>query len=106
MFEHIKTPAQRERLAKEVSIDATETETITRLADVSRIRWVGSTFATVLVKAGFDSLEKVANADYTEMYVSITALNQKEKIYKGNIGLNDMKLTVETAKQVPLEVEY
>jgi hypothetical protein len=33
-------------------------------------------------------------------------LNAERKIYKGNIGVNDMKRCVEAAKGLDFEIEY
>ncbi|MCP4550674.1 MAG: hypothetical protein GY834_01245 [Bacteroidetes bacterium] len=60
----------------------------------------------MLLEAGFDTAEKVANADYKEMYQIIKQLNEERKIYNAHIGENDMKLCVESAKSLDLEVEY
>ena len=71
-----------------------------------RIKWVNHTFAYVLLEAGYDTAEKVADADYKELYEKVKKLNEEREIYKGHIGVHDMKLCVEAAKDVSLEVEY
>ncbi|MCK4732829.1 MAG: hypothetical protein KAT65_10280, partial [Methanophagales archaeon] len=69
-------------------------------------RWVNHTFAYVLLEAKYDTVEKVANADYKELYETIKQLNDERELYKGHIGLHDMKLCVEAAKDVSLDIEY
>lgn len=73
---------------------------------ISRIRWVGSTFAHVLIISGYDSVQKIASADVHKLYEVITSLNIEKDLYKGNIGLNDIKLTVLAAKDVPVEIVF
>ncbi len=106
LFDKIDTPEKRAHFAINHSIAEQELLFLTKLTDVSRIRWVGSTFAYVLVKSGYDTVEKIAAADYYHLYETITRLNKNEGLYKGNIGLNDMKLTVNTAKNLPVVIKY
>ena len=79
---------------------------LTKLTDLSRIRWVNHTFAFVLLEAGYDTVEKVANSDYKELYEKVKKLNEERNLYKGHIGLHDMKLCVEAAQDVSFEIEY
>ena len=79
---------------------------LTRLTDLSRIRWVNHTFAYVLLEAGYDTAESVAKADYLELYETVKQLKQERQIYKGNIGANDMKLCVEAARGLSFELVY
>ncbi len=79
---------------------------LSRLVDLSRIRWVNHTFAYVLLEAGYDSTEKVVNADYKELYEIVKKLNEDREIYNATIGLHDMKLTVEAARDVSLDIKY
>ena len=106
LFAHILTPSQRQVLSDQSEVDSHEIMRLTRLTDLSRIRWVNHTFAYVLLEAGYDSTEKVANADYKTLYEEIKTLNDERAIYKGHIGLHDMKLCVEAARDVSFEIEF
>ncbi len=106
LFDKIKTKKSRETLAIEIGIDREDLLELTKLTDLSRIRWVGVMFARILYESGFDTLESVAKADPTDLYKKITQTNKEKKLYKGQIGLNDMNLCVTVAKEVPLEIEY
>jgi hypothetical protein len=60
-----------------------------------------------LYESGFDTVKKVSIANYEDLYKKITQINKERNLYKGQIGLNDMKLcSVNAAKEVPLEIEY
>ena len=76
-----------------------------KLSDLARIQWVNSTFAHILLASGFDTVEKVSIANNEDLYNKISKNNEKLKLYKGKIGLNDMKLCIEAAKSIPLELE-
>jgi hypothetical protein len=67
---------------------------------------VNHTFAYVLLEAGYDTAEKVADADYQELYEKVKKLNEEREIYKGPIGVHDMKLCVDAAKDLTLDIEY
>jgi hypothetical protein len=106
LFDKVKTPTTRKELAELTKINEPDILELTKLTDLSRIKWVGAMFARVLYEAGYDTVEKVTKADYNELYQKITFINKERNLYKGQIGLNDMKLCVAAAKEVPLEIEY
>ena len=80
--------------------------TLTKLTDISRIRWVNHTFAYVLLEAGYDTVEKVANADSQELYETVKKLNSERKIYNAHIGVRDMKRVIEFAGDLAREIAY
>jgi len=106
LFDKILTPQNRNELSSQAGISEREILRLAKLTDLSRIRWVNHTFAYVLLEAGYDTAEKVAGADYQELYQTVKKLNEEREIYKGHIGLHDMKLCVEAAKDVSSEIEY
>lgn len=106
LFDFVKTSDERNKLANKLNIDISEILTLTKLTDLSRIKWVGATFAYVLFMSGFDNVEKISNANYEELYNKIRELNSEKQLYKGQIGLNDMKLLVHEAKELFPEIEY
>jgi hypothetical protein len=60
----------------------------------------------MLYDIGIDTVEKVAKADPVDLHARVNQLNKEKKIYKGHIGLNDMQILVNIAKEVPLDIEY
>ena len=106
LYDRILTPEKRANLAKETGIDAAKILELTGLCDLSRIKWVGVTYATILYDLGIVSVEKATKADPIELHKQINQLNQERSIFKGHIGLNDVRILVEAAKEVPLEIEY
>ncbi len=106
IFDKILTPQSRNEISNQTGINENEILKLAKLTDLSRIRWVNHTFAYVLLEAGYDTAEKVADADYKELYEKVKKLNEEREIYKAHIGLHDMNLCVEAAKDVSLEIEY
>ncbi|HPR33516.1 MAG TPA: DUF4332 domain-containing protein [Prolixibacteraceae bacterium] len=106
LFDRVKTPGERKILAFESGISEAEILELARLTDLSRIKWVGATFARMLYDIGTDSVEKTARADFGELHEKINRLNRERNSYKGHIGLNDMKILVDAARDVPVEMEF
>ena len=62
LYEEIMAHKKRNELSKKTGISKSEIIKLTKLTDLSRIRWVNHTFAYVLLESGYDTAEKVANA--------------------------------------------
>lgn len=105
-YEKFFEKADIEEMQSELEISKENFIMLLNLSDISRIQWVNHTFAYVLYASGYDTLEKVKNADYQVLYKTIRAANSNKQLYKGNIGLNDMKILVECAQIVPIELKY
>jgi len=106
LYNKVQTQLDREALARQTGILPEDLLTITELTDLSRIRWVGSTFAMMLLEIGFDTAEKVSKADYMLLHEKINALNKEKQYFKGQIGANDIRYCVEAAGELPFEIEY
>ncbi len=106
LYPEIVTANTRNELAERTGIDAQNILILTKLTDLSRIRWVNHTFAYILLEAGYDTAQNVAQADYQALYDTIRRLNQERALYKGNIGAHDMKLCVEAAQCLDFDIEY
>ncbi|HEX2921281.1 MAG TPA: DUF4332 domain-containing protein [Bacteroidales bacterium] len=106
LFYKVIRKTDRQKLAKETGIDEKDILELAKLSDLSRIKWVGVTFARMLFELGIDSVEKAAATDASDLHQRIAKLNKEKSIYKGQIGLNDMRIFVEAAKEIQPEIEY
>jgi uncharacterized protein DUF4332 len=106
LYYRIITQKDREELEKESGISYSDIMKLTRLTDLSRIKYAGATFSHMLIQLGFDTARKASEADYVELHEKINQINQDKGYYKGKIGLNDIKVFVDESKNVPLDVEY
>ncbi|MBI9014357.1 MAG: DUF4332 domain-containing protein [Clostridiales bacterium] len=106
LYDWIITPEQRENLSLETGILLDDILLLSKYSDVSRIRWVNHTFATVLLLTGYDSVEIIAASDYHTMYDTIKSWNEREKFYKAVISQKDMKRLVLLAKELDFDIEY
>lgn len=105
LFDQVLTIESRKELAEKTNISDSEILELTKLTDLSRIKWVGATFARMLFFVGIDTVEKASKADYVELHQKIIQINKEKNFYKGQIGLHDMKLFVDAAKEVSLEID-
>lgn len=106
IYDNVLTKTDRQKLSELSGADESDILKLTKLADLSRIKWVGVTFAQMLYAIGLDTVGKVADSNPEEVYSRIRNLNNERQIYKGQIGLNDMRILVNEAKQLPLDIEY
>ncbi len=106
LFEKVTDSKQRKELSKLTGIEELVVIELTKLADLSRIKWVGVTFARMLYELGFDTVAKASNADPVDLHKQINQISKEKKLYKGQIGLNDIRIFVNAAKDVPLDIEY
>jgi hypothetical protein len=106
LYKKVISETNRQHLAEATGINQNEILELTKLADLSRIKWVGVTFARMLYEIGIDTVSKASKADPEKLHVSINQYNKEKSIYKGQIGLNDMKIFVNAAKDLDLDIEY
>ncbi len=106
LFDKILTPQSRKDLSSQTGISEREILRLAKLSDLCRIRWVNHTFAYVLLEVGYDTAEKVADAEHQELYEKVKKLNEERQIYKGHIGVNDMKRCVEAAQDLTFDIAY
>ena len=106
LFEKVLTRKLREELATQAGINEQDVLELTKLTDLSRIKWVGAIFARLFFESGYDTVEKISSADYEDLYDTLIRINQEQKYTKGKFGLNDMKLCIEAACDAPLDIEY
>ncbi len=106
LYDQITSSEKRKKLAYSLQIDENEILELAKLTDLSRIKWVGATAARMLYDVGIDTAEKISKADYYELHKKINQHNKEQNIYNGHIGVNDIKIMIDAAKEVPIEIEY
>ncbi len=106
LYAMVITKSDRLKLADLTELSETDIIELTKLSDLSRIKWVGVTYAQILYELGVDSVEKVSKSDPLELHRKINLLIKEKNIFKGQIGLNDVRILVESATGIPLEIEY
>lgn len=106
LYDRVKNPQFRKELAEATGIGNSDILELTKLTDLSRIKWVGTSFARMLYYIEVDTLEKVANANSVDLHLRINSINKEMRFYKAQIGLNDIKICIQAASEIPFEIEY
>jgi hypothetical protein len=106
LYDRILNKEKRKALEEQTGLSKGEILTLTRLCDVSRIRWVGAAFAGMLYEIGVDTVEKISKCNPEELHERVNTNNHEKGIYKGKIGLNDIRIVVDLAKELSLDIEY
>ncbi len=106
LYDLIITEKQRKDLSFKTGIAVEDILLLSKYSDVSRIRWVNHTFATVLLLTGYDCVEIIAVSDYSTMYETIKSWNDSENYYKAVISQNDMKRLVTFSKTLDFDIQY
>ena len=106
LYDRVIDPEARKKLEQEAGIDDAIAMELTKLTDLSRIRWVGTTFARILYELGVDTVEKMTQSDPIDLHARVNQFIKGKNIYKGQIGLNDIRILVDVAKDIPLDIKY
>ncbi len=106
LYEKVLTKTDRQKLADSTGIEYAEILELTKLTDLSRIKWVGVTFSQILCALGIDSVEKVSKSDAVDLHTRINQFIKEKNIFKGLIGINDIRILIESSTEIPLEIEY
>lgn len=104
LFGKVLTSTQRQNLASESDLPLDLIDELACLADLSRIKWVGAIFARMLFDLGVKSTREAAVADPVDLHQKIDEINRQRNYYKGRIGLNDIRIFVTAAGDVPVEI--
>lgn len=106
LYDKVLKKSDRQKLADSTEIKYHDILKLTKLADLSRIKWVGVTYAQLLYNLGVDTVEKVAKSNPIHLHAEINHLIKEKNIFKGAIGLNDIKILIESANELSLDIEY
>lgn len=106
LFSHILNKEKREKLAQQAGFDSQTVDKLASFTDLSRIKWASPTFVVILYEIGFSTVAKIAAADPVDLHKKVNDCNKQNLYFKGAIGLNDIRLFVNAARKVTIEVEF
>lgn len=87
LYDKVIKKSDRLKLADSEGIDEKEILKLTKLTDLSRIKWVGAAYAQILHELGVDTVEQVSKSEPVELHRKINQLIKIKNIFKGHIGL-------------------
>jgi hypothetical protein len=105
LFKRIKTKKDRQELSDETGITNKKIIELTKLTDLSRVKWIGPVFARIFVDSKADTLEKLSNADAEILYKELVEINNEKGYTKAKFVENDVKLCITVSKMVPNVIE-
>lgn len=91
LFPHINEPESREKFKKISGLSMDEILWLTKLVDVSRIKWVGPKLARLIVDTAYDTVKKLADGTPSEVLKAFNEAKQTHKAYQGPLGINDIE---------------
>ncbi len=106
LYDRVLTSQSRKLLAEKTGIHLEIINELTSLTDLSRIKWGSALFARMLYNIGFISVEQVAMANASELHQKLLNINIEHVYFKGQVGLNDIRLFINAAKDLPLDIEF
>lgn len=106
LFERARFKRDRAELSRLVNVPSDALLELVKLSDLARIGGVGPVFARIFLDAGIDTLEKLSNSSAGEVFERIIAVNKEKGYTKVMATLKDVKLCVNTARELPKVIEY
>jgi hypothetical protein len=106
LYTAVSTPADRRDLALKLNCDDKTILHLTKLSDVTRLRYVSGIYASLLVLSGFDSIEKISKADAQTLCDAIANTNEKHQLFKGKLGVNDARFLIQDTQHVSQDIVY
>jgi hypothetical protein len=106
LFERARFKRDRAELSRLVNVPSDALLELVKLSDLARIGGVGPVFARILLDAGIDTLEKLSNSSADEVFERTIAVNKEKGYTKVMATLKDVKLCINTARELPKVIEY
>lgn len=106
LYPSVCNKEERHQFFSQNKISAEEGSRLTRLTDVTRLRYVNPAFANLLIHSSFDRIELIQKANPQALFENLLQLNEDKKFFKGSIGQNDMELVIRDSQYIATEIQY
>ncbi len=100
------TKKGRQDISKESGIDESLILKWVNMADLYRIKGIGSEYSELLEKTGVDTVKELRNRIADNLYAKIIELNKNKKMVRQLPGLKKVKYWIEAAKKLTPMVTY
>jgi hypothetical protein len=98
LFSSVTDKDLRNDFADKVGIDHQMMDYLANLVSLCLVQWVSPTPGRMLIEAGYETPQKLSDADGNELFEAMDRVNKKGQYFKGTIGLRDIKRLIEAAK--------
>jgi len=106
LLEAGSTSKGRDKLAEKTGITPKLILEWVNLADLFRIKGIGSEYADLLEEAGVDTVAELSKRVPENLHAKMLEVNKEKKLVRRPPTLNEVKDWVEQAKKLPRKVEY
>ncbi len=106
LFDRVQTPETRSKFAEELGIEESKLLELVKLTDLSRIKWVGTTFARILYEIGVDTVERASLAEPDSLHQRVNKIIKDKKLYRGTVSINDICVFIDAAGEIPQDIKY
>lgn len=100
LFNNLNSPKKRAEMSAVLGIDTQIIDDLFCLVNLTRIQWISPLAARMLLSAGYNNAEKVAEANKEKMCDELDRINKERNFFKGKIGLRDIKRLIKAAAYV------
>lgn len=101
-----KTPAQRKALADKSGLSAAQILKFANMADLYRVKGIGSEYADLLEAAGVDTVPELARRRADNLTAAMLELNTKRALVRRVPTESEVTKWIEQAKELPRLLEY
>lgn len=106
LLEKGATPGGRDELARSSGLDSSRILKWVNMADLFRIKGVGSEYAELLEASGVDTVKELRNRNADNLYAKILEVNEEKKLVRKVPSLNQIEDFVEQAGKLPPVISY
>jgi predicted flap endonuclease-1-like 5' DNA nuclease len=106
LLSHAKTPKMRKDLAEASGLTEKQVLKFANMADLYRIKGVGSEYAELLEAAGVDTVPELAQRNAENLTKKMEEVNEEKKLTRRTPTLSDVESWVAQAKDLPRALEY
>lgn len=98
LFSSVFDKDLRNDFADKIGIDHQMMDYLANLVSLCMVQWVSPTTGRMLIEAGYDTCQKLSEADADELFAAMDRVNKSGQYFKGTIGFRDIKRLIEAAK--------
>jgi predicted flap endonuclease-1-like 5' DNA nuclease len=106
LLEKGATRKGREQIAATTEISSTLILEWVNLADLFRIKGIGSEYSDLLEEAGVDTVKELAQRNAENLHAKLESINSEKQLVRRTPTLDAVKDWIEQAKTLPRMVEY
>lgn len=96
----------RKELADQTGISESQLLKWVNMADLFRIKGIGSEYSELLEAAGVDTIKELRNRVPENLYAKILEVNKEKKLVRSEPSLNQIKDFIEQAKNLEPKLTY